>query len=76
MLQVGAQKRGDVGPGLRDDEVVDVKELRDAREGRFAVRVVGLAPGAKGDLLTRSPGNDGAGFVFAFEDDGGVERGG
>jgi len=53
--------------------VVDVEEFRDAGEGAIAVGVVGLAPGAEGDFLGGCPGDDGAGFVFAFEDDGGVE---
>lgn len=76
VLQVRAQEGSDVGPRLRDDEVVDVEELRDAREGGFAVRVVGLPPGVEGDFLARGPGHDGARFVLAFEDYGRVERGG
>ena len=73
MVQVGAQEGGNVGTGLGDDEVVDVEELGDAGKGRVALGVGGLAPGAEGDFLGGGPRDDGPGFVFAFEDDGGVE---
>lgn len=72
MLEFGAEERGNVGPGLGDDEVVDVEELGDAGEGGIAVGVACVAPGAEGDLVGVCPGDDGAGFVFAFEDDRGV----
>ena len=74
VVQVGAQERGDVRSGLGDDEMVDVEELGDAGEGRVALGVVGLAPGVEGDFLRRRPWDDGTSFVFAFEDDGGIER--
>lgn len=72
VLEFGAEERSDVWTGLGDDEVVDVEELGDAGEGGIAVGVAGVAPGAEGDFLGVCPGDDGAGFVFAFEDDGGV----
>lgn len=54
--------------------MVDVEEFRDAGEGAIVFGVVGLAPGVEGNTLGGGPGNDGAGLVFAFEDDGGVGR--
>lgn len=74
MLQVGAQEGSNVGPSLRDDEVVHVEELGDAGERGVTIRVVGLTPGAKGDFLAGSPWDDCAGFIFTFEDHGRVER--
>lgn len=78
VLEFGAEERGEVGTGLGDDEVVDVEELGDAGEWGITVGVAGVAPGAESDFLGVGPGDDGAGFVFAFEDDGGVHccRGG
>lgn len=75
-LEIGVEEWGDVRACLGDDEVVDVEELGDAGEGGFAVVVGGLAPGAEGDFLCGCPGHDGAGFVFALQDYGGVEGGG
>lgn len=74
-LKVGAEERSNVWASLRDDKVVDIEELGDAGEGRFTVRVIGLAPGAEGDFLARGPGDNGAGFVLTFKDYGGVEGG-
>lgn len=74
VVQVGAQERREVGPRLRDDEVVDVEELGDAVERALAVvgglRVLRVRPGAEGGFLRRRPGDDAAVFVFAEEDDG------
>lgn len=72
VLEFCAQEWSDVWTGLGDDEVVDVEEFCDAGERGFAVGVAGVTPGAEGDFLGGGPGDDGAGFVFAFEDDGGV----
>lgn len=51
MLQVRAQEGSNIGPRLRDDEVVDVEELGDAGERGITIRVVGLTPGTKSDFL-------------------------
>lgn len=72
VLELGAQEGSDVRPGLRDDKVVNIKELGNTGERAFAVGVAGVAPGAEGGFFGGGPGDDGAGLVFAAEDDGGV----
>ena len=69
------------GAGVRDEEVVHVEELGQAGERRVALRGPaggGVRPGAEGDFLRRGPGDDGACFVFALEEEGrrGGERAG
>jgi len=73
MLEVRAKERRDIRSGLGNNEMIHVEELCDAGEGAIAIGVVGLAPGTEGDFLGGGPGDDGAGFVFAFEDYGEVE---
>ncbi len=73
MLEVAAEEGRDVGASLRDDEVVDVEQLRDARERRVSIVVARGAPGVEGRFLRGRPGDYGACFVFAFQEDGSVE---
>lgn len=72
MLEFCAEEGSNVWSCLRDDEVVDVEELGDTGEWGFSVSVAGVFPWTEGDVLSRGPGDDGAGLVFAFEEDWGV----
>jgi hypothetical protein len=58
---------------LGDDEVVYVEEFGDAGQRGFTVAVGDVAPGLEDGFLCVWPGNDGAGFVFAVDSDGGGE---
>ena len=47
-MHVGFEKRDQIGARLRDDEVVHIEKLGDAREGRFVILVGCMRPVAKG----------------------------
>ena len=76
VLQVGAQERDKVWPSLRYKEVINIEELGNTGERRFPIRIAGLPPGTEGDFLTRSPGNNGPGFILALQNHWRIKSGG